>query len=64
MAINDIKKTRIVVNFENETVKKIEDYQFENRIKSRNEAIRQLVDRGLEKSGGKEWLQLKKLKIN
>lgn len=30
-------------------LKKIEDFQFDNRIKSRSEAIRILIEKGLEK---------------
>lgn len=31
-----------------ELLKEVEDYQFENRINSRSEAIRELIKKGLE----------------
>ena len=40
--------TRFNVNLPNDLLKKIEDYQFENRHKDRNEAIEQLLKRALE----------------
>lgn len=43
------KKTsnQVLLSLPSELLKKIEDYQFENRIKSRSEAIRQLIKKGL-----------------
>lgn len=49
MAINQDKNINIMVAMPKELVKQIEDYQFNNRIKNRSEAIRQLIVKGLEK---------------
>lgn len=38
----------INLGLSNELLNKIEDYQFENRINSRSEAIRKLIKKGLE----------------
>lgn len=40
MAIDKDKNKEVLVMFPIELLKEIEDYQFKNRIKSRNEAIR------------------------
>ncbi|GAA3722993.1 hypothetical protein GCM10022378_11320 [Salinicoccus jeotgali] len=48
MAVDKEKNRQVLVTFTNEQLKRIEDYQFENRIPSRTEAIRDLVDKGLE----------------
>jgi metal-responsive CopG/Arc/MetJ family transcriptional regulator len=50
MAVDKNKNTQILVTFPNELVKQIEDYWFKNKLKNRNEAIRELVRIGLEKS--------------
>lgn len=49
MAIDKEKHTQILVTFPKEMLKDIEDFQFKNRVKNRNEAIRQLIEKGLEK---------------
>jgi metal-responsive CopG/Arc/MetJ family transcriptional regulator len=49
MAVDKEKNTQILVTFPNEMLDDIEDYQFENRIKNRNETIRQLIEKGLKK---------------
>ncbi|HWI50234.1 MAG TPA: hypothetical protein VNU45_18645 [Rummeliibacillus sp.] len=48
MAIDKTKNTPINVNFPNELLGKVEDYQFENRIKNRTQAILELIKKGLE----------------
>lgn len=40
--------TRFNVNLPNDLLQKIEDYQFENRHKDRNEAIEVLLNKALE----------------
>ncbi|MEH7753482.1 hypothetical protein [Bacillus toyonensis] len=47
MAVNKDKYTQILVTFTNEQVEQIENYWHENKLKNRNEAIRQIVDKGL-----------------
>ncbi|HFJ9436111.1 MULTISPECIES: hypothetical protein [Bacillus] len=47
MAVNKDKYTQILVTFTKEQVEQIEDYWHENKLKNRNEAIRQIVDKGL-----------------
>lgn len=48
MAIDKDKNTQVLVTIPNEMLQKIEDYQFDNRIKNRSEAIRVLIEKGLE----------------
>lgn len=47
MAIDKDKNTSLLLNVPNELLKKIEDFQFSSRIKSRSEAIRILIEKGL-----------------
>lgn len=50
-------KPTITVTLDEELLKRIEDYQFENRIKNRSQAIQQLILKGMElmdKEEGKE----------
>ncbi|MED1093372.1 hypothetical protein [Bacillus paramycoides] len=47
MAVNKDKYTQILVAFTKEQVEQIENYWHENKLKNRNEAIRQIVDKGL-----------------
>ncbi|UYL93838.1 ribbon-helix-helix domain-containing protein [Geobacillus phage vB_GthS_NIIg9.7] len=47
-------KPTITVTLDEELLKKIEDYQFENRIKNRSRAIQQLIIKGMECLGKKE----------
>jgi metal-responsive CopG/Arc/MetJ family transcriptional regulator len=49
MAVDKEKNTQILVTFPNELVAQIETYWHENKLKNRNEAIRDLVYKGLEK---------------
>ncbi|MGN4544280.1 hypothetical protein [Bacillus cereus group sp. MYBK95-2] len=46
MAVNKDKYTQILVTFTKEQVEQIENYWHENKLKNRNEAIRQIVDKG------------------
>jgi metal-responsive CopG/Arc/MetJ family transcriptional regulator len=41
------KKPQILLTLPEELFKKIEDYRFDNRIGSRSEAVRQLIEKGL-----------------
>jgi metal-responsive CopG/Arc/MetJ family transcriptional regulator len=50
MSVDKNKNTQILVTFPNELVDQIEKYWHENKLKNRNEAIRELVKIGLEKS--------------
>lgn len=50
MAIDDNINTQILLTLPKELLKLIEDYQFDNRIKNRSEAVRLLITKGLEKS--------------
>jgi metal-responsive CopG/Arc/MetJ family transcriptional regulator len=45
MAVNKDKYTQILVTFTKEQVEQIENYWHENKLKNRNEAIRQIVDK-------------------
>lgn len=49
MAIDKDKNTQILVTFSHEIVEQIENYWYENRLKNRSEAIRELVIKGLGK---------------
>jgi metal-responsive CopG/Arc/MetJ family transcriptional regulator len=53
MAVDKTKNTQILVTFPNELLEQIEKYWHENKLKNRNEAIRELVQIGLEKSSQK-----------
>lgn len=48
MAVDKTKNTQILVTFPNELVERIERYWHENKLKNRNEAIRELVSFALE----------------
>jgi len=41
------EKPKILITFEDLLLTRIDDYRFENRINSRSEAIRQLIEAGL-----------------
>lgn len=49
MAVDKDKNTQILVTFPNDLLQEIEDYKFDNRFPNRNEAIRDLIKKGLEK---------------
>jgi metal-responsive CopG/Arc/MetJ family transcriptional regulator len=41
------EKPKILITFENDLLTKIDDYRFGNRINTRSEAIRRLIEEGL-----------------
>lgn len=47
MAVDKDKNTQILVTFPNEMVNEIEQFWHDNKLKNRNEAIRELVTRGI-----------------
>lgn len=47
--IDKEKNTQVLITISHEMLEQIEDFQFENRIKNRSEAIRTLITKGLEK---------------
>jgi metal-responsive CopG/Arc/MetJ family transcriptional regulator len=49
MAVDKTKNTQVLVTFPNELIDDIEKYWHENKLKNRNEAIRELVQLGLKK---------------
>lgn len=49
MAVDKEKNTQILVTFPNELVEEIESYWHKNKLKNRNETIRELVLLGLKK---------------
>lgn len=49
MAIDKDVNAQLLLTLPKELLKKIEDYQFDNRIPSRSEAIRILIEKGLDK---------------
>jgi metal-responsive CopG/Arc/MetJ family transcriptional regulator len=49
LAIDKSKNTQVLVTFPNEVLEQIENYWYEKRLKNRNEAIRELIQKGLEK---------------
>ncbi|MGH1403016.1 MAG: hypothetical protein ACRBDL_02120 [Alphaproteobacteria bacterium] len=50
MSDKEFKTERVTFMASERLLKEIEDYQFENRIQGQSEAIRQLIEVGLEKS--------------
>ncbi len=48
MAVNKEENTQILVTFPNEMVEQIKEYWHEKKLNNRNEAIRELVRKGLE----------------
>jgi len=53
MAIDKTKNTQVLVTFPNEMLELIHNYWHDNKFQNRNEAIRELVKLGLEKSQSK-----------
>ena len=49
MAIDKEKNTQVLLTISKELMEKIEDYQFENRIKNRSETLRLIIEKGLAK---------------
>ncbi|MED4654499.1 ribbon-helix-helix domain-containing protein [Bacillus pseudomycoides] len=47
LVYNKEKNTQILVTFTKEQVEQIEQFWHDNKLKNRNEAIRQLVEKGL-----------------
>jgi len=43
------EKPKILITFDDDLLKRIDDYRFENRINSRSEAIRRLIEESLAK---------------
>lgn len=41
-------KPKVLITFDDDLVTRIDDYRYENRIPSRSEAIRRLIESGLE----------------
>lgn len=50
MAVDKSKNTQVLVTFPNDMIEQIENYWFKNKLKNRNEAIRELVQVGLKGS--------------
>ncbi len=49
MAVDKEKNMQVLVTFPKEMIKEVEDYWHQNNLPNRNEAIRVLVQKGLEK---------------
>ncbi len=49
MAVDKNKNTQVLVTFPNEMLKEIEKHWHDNSFKNRNESIRDLIIKGLEK---------------
>ena len=43
----DSKNSKILITLSNELIEKVDDYRFENRITSRSESIRRLLNEAL-----------------
>ncbi len=50
MVVNPDRLTRKLVSLPNELLAEIDDYRFSNRVKTESEAIRRLIELGLEKA--------------
>lgn len=50
MAVDKDKNTQVLVTFPIKMIEKIEDYWHDNKLKNRNEAIRNLIELGLKTS--------------
>lgn len=46
-----MEKAKILITLEDTLLTHIDDYRFDNRINSRSEAIRRLIESGLQTSG-------------
>jgi metal-responsive CopG/Arc/MetJ family transcriptional regulator len=44
-----VELTPILITFDEQLLKRVDDFRFENRINTRSEAIRRLIDEGLKK---------------
>jgi len=47
-------KHKILLLLEDDLLKRVDDFRFENRINSRSEALRQLIEKGLDSSSPKK----------
>lgn len=47
MSVDKELNSQVLLTLSKELLKKIENYQFENRIKNRSQAIRELIEKGL-----------------
>lgn len=54
MSFMPTEKPKIILVMEDELLTRIDDYRFENRINSRSEAIRRLIEEGLKASEPKK----------
>jgi metal-responsive CopG/Arc/MetJ family transcriptional regulator len=43
------KKPKVLITFDKQLLNRVDDFRFENRINTRSEAIRRLIDEGLKK---------------
>jgi len=50
MAIDPDKNTQVLLTVSHGLLEKVEDYQFDNRIPNRSEAMRILIEKGLKDS--------------
>jgi metal-responsive CopG/Arc/MetJ family transcriptional regulator len=53
------EKPKILITMEDELLTRIDDFRFENRVNSRSEAIRRLLEEALSKYGKPEKKQKK-----
>jgi len=60
MSFMPTDKPKIIFAMAEDLLKRIDDYRFENRINSRSEAIRRLIEEGLKKHGA-EYQSEKKI---
>ena len=44
-----LKNPKILINLSNKLIERVDDYRYENRIPSRSEAIRRLLNEALKK---------------
>jgi metal-responsive CopG/Arc/MetJ family transcriptional regulator len=56
-----IDKPKIILAMTEDLVKRIDDYRFGNRISSRSEAIRRLIEEGLRIQGAEKDQQEKEI---
>ncbi len=48
------EKPKIILVMEDDLLRRIDDFRFENRINSRSEAVRRLIEEGLKKTERRE----------
>lgn len=49
MAVDKDKNTQVLVTFPNDLLEKIDEYWHDKKLKNRNETIRELIKKSLEK---------------